>query len=279
MMFGAGSGYLSQILGGHTIIEEINNIRDPYFGGINPEPIYNNLSKLMSLCKSSGLVGLALDGDADRIGAVQSDGTYINTHQIYTLLLYHLYKNRKLRGEVVKTFNMTIVADKMCSAWVLKLNETPIGFKYICDLMLQKDILLGGEESGGMGIKGHIPERDGILCALMLIELMVYEGKSLDHIIREISDQFGRYYYDRVDLHLNDEQKSKTISKVKALSEFGGCKICKKERLDGEKLFLDDESWILFRASGTEPLLRIYCEAKTASQVKHLLDCGRQISQ
>lgn len=280
-MFGSGIGYLSNILKDKMDILEINNYRDPYFGGINPEPLAINLKKLMNTCKDKNIFGIALDGDSDRIAAVGADGAFINTHQVFALLLYHLVKNKKMTGEVVKTFNMSFLINKMCSKYGFKLHETPIGFKHICDLMLSRNILMGGEESGGMAIKGNIPERDAPLVALMLIELCAIEKLSLEQILENISKEFGGYYYNRVDLHLNDEQKQRTISLLKnnPPKSFAGEEVAEIQNLDGIKLIFKDRSWVLFRASGTEPLLRIYCEANSQEKVNLLLDEGKRLAQ
>ncbi len=278
-MFGSGSGYFTELLKGTLNIREVNSYRDAYFGGVNPEPIPANLKSFMSQCAKEKAFGIVLDGDADRIGAVSSDGTYINTHQIFALLLYHLVKNKKMSGAVVKTFNMSRLIDMMAEKYALKLHETPIGFKYICDLMIKEDILIGGEESGGMGIKGHLPERDGLLAGLLLIELMAFEGKSIETILDDISKQFARFYYDRVDIHIDNKQKEAVN---KALSEhppkeLAGHKIKESKTLDGYKFFLENGDWILFRPSGTEPLLRIYCEADSQEKVAKLLAEGRKL--
>lgn len=273
-MYGSGIGYLEGMLKGKAQIEEVNNRRDPLFGGLNPEPIPANLIEFCSLCGSRKTTGIVMDGDADRIAAVGSDGVFINTHQVFALLLYHLVKNRKWTGGVVKTFNLTELIDLMCAKYGLELTVTPIGFKHIADLMLKKDILLGGEESGGMGIKGHIPERDAPLAALMLAELMAYEKKPLDAILADISKEFKRFYYDRKDLHLTEGQKSAILKLLddSAPPSLAGSKVSKVERLDGTKLFLEDGSWVLFRASGTEPLLRIYCESVSQKRVAEILE-------
>lgn len=280
-MFGSGIGYVSEALKGVAEVKEINNHRDTNFGGINPEPIAKNLGKLLSECKDLGLSGIALDGDSDRVGASRTDGVYINTHQIFALLLYHLAKNKKMTGEIVKTFNMSCQIDRMCDKFGFKLNVTPIGFKYICDLMLKKDILLGGEESGGMGFKDHIPERDAVLASLYLIELMACEKKNLDQILEKISNEFGYFYYNRIDLHIEEDRKKKFVSLMDTAppSSLCGHKVKEIQKLDGTKLIFGDGSWILFRASGTEPLLRIYCEAASTDRVNEFLDAGCKLAK
>jgi phosphomannomutase len=280
-LFGSGIGYLKEILSGKIDIQEINDRRDALFGGVNPEPIAPNLQDLMQKCKMEKTVGLALDGDADRVGAVGSDGVFINTHQIFALLLYHLVKNKKMSGSVVKTFNVTHLIDEMCAKYGLKLHTKPIGFKHVAELMLKEDVLMGGEESGGYGIKGHIPERDGILCNLLLIELMACEKKPLEKILDDICGQFHRYYYDRIDVHLDDAKKNKIISTLKSAppKEIAGLKVKDVQDMDGVKLIFEDGSWALFRASGTEPLLRIYCESLSEAKLQELLNEAFKLSK
>lgn len=276
-MFGSGIGYFSGALDGVFEISEVNAIRDPYFGGVNPEPIPVNLKDFMSLCAKEKAFGIVLDGDADRIGAVGSDGIYINTHQIFALLLYHLVKNKKWTGSVVKTFNMSRLIDMMTGVYGLNLLETPIGFKYICNLMREKDILMGGEESGGMGIKNHIPERDSLLAGLLLIELVACEKKPIEAVLQDISKEFARFYYDRIDLKVDymDKDRMKKRLSVEQPKNFGNLHVNEVKALDGYKFMLEDGSWILFRLSGTEPLLRIYCEADSQEKVAVLLGEGK----
>lgn len=272
-MYGSGAGYLKDILN----IEEIRGFRDPTFGGINPEPIPVNLEETFSFMRDVFLkypdtlsAGIVLDGDADRIGAVDPTGTYISSHNVFSLLLYHLVKNRKMTGKVVKTFNISRLVEKQAQKYGLPLQEVPIGFKHIADIMLKEKVLIGGEESGGLGIQGNIPERDGSLCALLLLELMAYEKKSLKQILDTIMDELGHYYYDRVDLHTD----KKSIGD--APKTFAGQEVVKVETLDGTKLNFKDGAWILFRPSGTEPLLRIYAEAPSAERVEYLLSEGQR---
>lgn len=273
-MYGSGAGYLKDILN----IEEIRGFRDPTFGGINPEPIPVNLEETFSFMRDVFLkypdtlsAGIVLDGDADRIGAVDPTGTYISSHNVFSLLLYHLVKNRKMTGKVVKTFNISRLVEKQANKYALPFQEVPIGFKHIADIMLKEKVLIGGEESGGLGIQGNIPERDGSLCALLLLELMAYEKKSLKQILDTIMDELGHYYYDRVDLHTD----KKSIGD--APRTFAGQEVVKVETLDGTKLNFKDGAWILFRPSGTEPLLRIYAEAPSPERVEYLLSEGQNL--
>ena len=279
-MHGSGTGYLRDALDGDAEVIELNGNIDPTFAGVNPEPIELNLSLLIKTCKKTRLSGIALDGDADRIAACGSNGIFINTHQVFALLLYHLVENKKMGGDVVKTFNVSRLIDRMCAKYGLKLHETPVGFKYIADIMLKGDVLIGGEESGGMGIKNHLPERDGVAAGLLLAELMAVKNKSLDRILDDISNEYGYFFYDRLDLHLSGDRKNVLIELLKndTPKEFCGMAVKEVKRLDGTKLIFDDGSWILFRASGTEPLLRIYCEASSKEAVARLIEEGRKLA-
>lgn len=277
-MHGSGAGYFKKL---GVPVTEIRGYRDPLFGGVNPEPLPVNLEESVSFTRETALkypteltACIVLDGDGDRLAAIDATGRFINTHNVFVLLLHHLMLHRKMTGEVVKTFNLTNLIDKLCAAEKVKLTVTPIGFKHIAKLMLERDILLGGEESGGMGIKGNIPERDGVLAGLLLLELMAREKKTLGQILDGIMEQYGYFYYDRADLHTGKAQA--IVKKLAAAppAEFAGLKIAKVETLDGLKFNFANESWILFRASGTEPLLRVYAEGRSADQVKLLLGAG-----
>lgn len=278
-MNGSGAGYLTEIL---PNLVEINGNRDPLFHGINPEPLPINLLDLLSVVKDSSLknklsVGIAIDGDADRIAAYDPDGTYISSHYVFSLLLKHLVENKKLTGKVVKTFNISRLVEKQAKEYGLELVETPIGFKYIAEHFLTSDVLLGGEESGGLGIKGNIPERDGSLNALLLLELIAWSGKTLSQNLKEIMREHGSYFYDRIDLHISREKFLPKLEELSKVSKFSNQAIVKIESLDGIKLNFSDESWILFRASGTEPLLRIYAEGRSMDQAKLLLSEGQKL--
>ncbi|OGC06174.1 hypothetical protein A2230_06010 [candidate division WOR-1 bacterium RIFOXYA2_FULL_36_21] len=275
-MHGSGAGYLKEII---PEIEEINSNRDPLFGGVNPEPLPSNLTDLISTTKESILknklsVGIAIDGDADRIGAIDPDGTYISSHNVFSLLLKHLYENKKLRGKIVKTFNISRLVEKQAKEYGLEIIEKPIGFKYIVEEFLKGGVMIGGEESGGIGIINNIPERDGTLNALLLLELIAITGKTLSQNLKSIMDKLGYYYYDRLDLHIKRDLFSSKLEKLKNIKDFAGNNVTKIETLDGVKLNFQDGSWILFRASGTEPLLRIYSEGTSIDQVKFLLGKG-----
>ena len=295
-MHGSGAGYLKELFvqneGAQNfacLLEEINGNRDPLFSGVNPEPIPVNLEELTSYMKEVGAqdlalprgriaAGIVLDGDADRIGGVDPTGIYISSHNIFSLLLKHLVENRKMTGKIVKTFNISRLVEKQAKKYGLEIDEVPIGFKYIAEKMLKEKVLIGGEESGGLGIYGNIPERDGSICALMLMELMACEKKTLKQILDGIMNDLGYFTYDRIDLHVDREKVMSKLERLKTSEKFAGRKVAKLETLDGIKLNFEDESWILFRASGTEPVLRIYSEGRSEDQVELMLQAGQQLA-
>jgi phosphomannomutase len=255
--------------------EEIRGTRDPLFGGVNPEPIEPHVEALRQALRGGHVdAGFAFDGDADRIGAMDSDGTFITPHQIFSILLWHLAGTRKLTGDVAKTFSTTKMIDKIAAHFGRKIWETPIGFKYICDRMLESDILLGGEESGGIGTKLYLPERDATVNALLLAEVMAWHGKRLGELVAMLHREFGEHHYGRVDLIVTDAQKKK------ALSYFADAKFAKlldwaitrREDLDGVKVYLGDIGWAMVRASGTEHMLRIYAETTRPETTRRVLE-------
>lgn len=281
-MYGAAQNYLEGLLADRRV-KSINNTADPLFGGVNPEPIGANLGALRQEVRRSGAgIGIAFDGDGDRIGLVDRYGSFVNSHQIFCLLLLHLVRNRKQSGLVVKTISGTFLLQRICDRYGLELKETPIGFKYIGDLMLKKNVLIGGEESGGIGFRGHIPERDGILSALYILELMTMSGLDLAELRTELFKEFGVSCYDRVDLvlghthhhHVNKQDFSRQMVKISRTGRLAEL-IRETRDYDGVKLILRDGSWLLLRPSGTEPVVRIYAEAGTERQVKKLIDTGR----
>ena len=225
-------------------------------------------------------MGLALDGDADRIGAVDETGAFFSSHRIFTVLLRHLYERKGLRGGVVKTVSTTRMVDLLCKKFGLPLFETPIGFKHICELMLEQDILMGGEESGGLGVKGHIPERDGILMGLLLLEAMAMTGKGLNQLLTETMDEIGHFYYRRIDLAIGNSAKERLIGRLKdgGIPTIAGRTVAETNFRDGFKYIFADGSWLLIRPSGTEPVLRLYSEADDPAVVEKLLDAGRSLA-
>jgi phosphomannomutase len=270
-MYGAGSGFIPRLLPG---VAEIHNDANPYFGGQPPEPIGEHLKELSTLVASGKYrVGLALDGDADRIGAVDENGDFFSSHCIFTVILRHLIEHKKLLGGVVKTVSTTRMVDLLAEKFGLKLFETPIGFKHICELMLSEDILMGGEESGGLGVKGHIPERDGILLALLLLEAMAVSGKGLRQMLNETMDEIGHFSYRRIDRSIDHIAKEQLILRLKTQppTEIDGRRVAAVNYSDGFKFIFENHDWLLIRPSGTEPVLRLYSEAGSPQQVDRLL--------
>jgi alpha-D-glucose phosphate-specific phosphoglucomutase len=275
-MYGAARGCIARLFEEWEIpFTEIHSEHNPLFPGLNPEPIEPHVAELRRVVSVGEYdAGFATDGDADRLGAVDRSGAFIDSHRIFSILLKHLAEDLKLRGEVVKTFSTTQMIDKLARKYDLPLRVTPIGFKYICELMLARDVLIGGEESGGIGIKGHLPERDGILNSLLLAEVMADKGKTLGGLVDELSDEFGPYFYDRVDLEIEKMTARRIVRHVaqNKLKKVAGHKVSSVEDLDGVKMLFDDSSWLLVRASGTENVLRLYAEASSREQAKVMLD-------
>jgi phosphomannomutase len=268
-MYGAGQGVLEGVM---PDIKQIHGTYNPSFAGTNPEPLAQNLTELSQRVRSEGFdIGIATDGDADRIGAVDERGTFVDSHRIFSLLLKYLVENRGMRGEVVKSFSVTGMVDQQCAKYGLTMHETSIGFKHICRLMTEKDVLIGGEESGGLGVKGHIPERDGIFLGLLLCEIMAVRRKSLGALVDELMQEFGPHEFKRIDLHVTEKEKAAIMKKYKAgVKQIGGFLVTGRKDTDGHKLFVDG-GWVLVRASGTEPLIRFYAEAESAEKVDALL--------
>lgn len=271
-LFGAGTNYIQDVLG--TPLLQIHTEADPNFGGLNPEPIEKNLTAFKDfILKNKADVGLATDGDADRIGALDDQGEFVNSHQIFALLLKHHVTHRKLKGAVVKSVSATQWIDKLCAKYGLEVVETPIGFKYISQELLKRDALMGGEESGGISLREHVHERDGVLNGLLIVEMMALNGKSLAGLLADLYAEFGRFCFDRNDYHLTDAKvgEIRALMARQEIREVGGKAVTRYNTLDGTKVFFKDESWLLVRASGTEPLLRVYAEAPTQERVKELL--------
>ena len=275
-MHGAARGLLRELMTRHGVAcDEIRGTRDPLFGGVNPEPIEPHVEALRRAVVSGGYhAGLCADGDGDRIGAMARDGTFITPHQIFSILLWHLAGTRGIHGDVAKTFSSTKMLDKIAAKFGRKVFETPIGFKYICELMLERDILLGGEESGGIGTKLYLPERDATVMALLLVEVMTWHGKSLGELVARLHAEFGEHHYGRVDLELKPGQKERAIAhfsnaKLARLAEWP---VARREDLDGIKLYLGEIGWVMLRASGTEPMLRVYSETTSPAATRKILD-------
>ena len=279
-MYGAGIGYIEAVLGKSENLKSIRCETDPLFGGINPEPIPKNLGYSSEYIRKNKFdLCVALDGDADRVGALKPDGKFITSGQIISLILLHFLENRKLTGAVVKTISSTTLIENICDRHNLTMFETPVGFKYISALMLKENILIGGEESGGIGFCGYIPERDGILSSLLLMEMLAYRKKSIDSIMKEMDKAYGRFCYNRIDMEYPIKKATVLTKKLKdnPPRTIAGKKVHKMKTYDGIKFILEDSSWLLLRFSGTEPLIRIYAEAGSDKEVQQLLRAGKRI--
>jgi phosphomannomutase len=281
-MHGTGGRWVESFLSGGALeVETIRADRDALFGGVAPEPVDRNLSALKSRVLEAGaLLGLATDGDADRLGAVGDGGATLTMHEVVPLILLHLARRRRMTGGVVRTFSQSVLLKRIASAHGLKLFETPIGFKYVADLMLNEDILVGAEESGGIGVRGHLPERDGILNSLLFLETVVASGRRPTELVREMHREFGEFYFGRRDLHAEVARGQELVARLAARppGEVDGHAVASVETVDGTKLVFEDESWLLFRQSGTEPVLRVYAEATSAAKMEGLLEHGCRIA-
>ena len=272
-MYGAGQSAARKIFKNAEFVHCENN---PSFMGQAPEPIHRNLKELSDLMKkdSSLSMGLANDGDADRIGLYDEDGKFVDSHHILLLLLLYLRKYKGLDGKVIVTFSVTDKMAKLADHYNLDFEVTKIGFKYIAEIMANEDVLVGGEESGGLAVKGHIPERDGIWIGLVILEFMAKTGKSLKALIQEVYDIVGSFHCDRNDLHISNEVKLAVIEKCKAnaYTSFGSYHVQKVESIDGFKFWLSDTQWVMIRPSGTEPVLRVYAQDANESGTQQILD-------
>jgi alpha-D-glucose phosphate-specific phosphoglucomutase len=280
-MHGSAAGLLHELFTRNGVAcDEIRGARDPRFGGVHPEPIEPHVEALRQAVRAGKYdAGFAADGDGDRIGAIDCDGTFVNPNQILALLVWHLAGTRKLPGDIAKTFSVTKLIDKLAAKLGRKLHEVPIGFKYICELMLEQNILIGGEESGGIGTSLYLPERDATVSALLLAELMAWHGKSLGELLSALHAEFGEYHYGRVDLHLKPGQKGKAIAHFSSakLRKILDWAIVRREDMDGIKLYLGEIGWVLVRASGTENLLRVYCETSKPETTERVLAAVTEI--
>ncbi len=272
-MYGAGQRIAQRILKNIVTLHCEDN---PGFKGQAPEPIHRNLLELSELIKndSSLICGLANDGDADRIGMYDEEGNFVDSHHIILLLIHYLHKYKNYNGKVVIAFSVSEKVKRLCEYYKLDYEVTKIGFKYICGKMVTEDVLLGGEESGGIAVKGHVPERDGIWCGLLLLEFMALTGKSLNQLINEVYQITGSFYFDRNDLHLTEDLKIQIIDNCKngKYTGFGEYKVARVEDIDGYKFHLSENSWMMIRASGTEPLLRVYAESPNQEETERILE-------
>lgn len=275
-MYGAGQDIVRRLLPDATFLHCENN---PGFDGQAPEPIHKNLQEFSQLIEMAGDIdsGLATDGDADRVGLYNAKGKFIDSHHIILLLIHYLHKHKGLSGKVVTSFSCTGKIKKLCSMYGLEQQTTKIGFKYICDIMVQEDVLIGGEESGGIAIKGHIPERDGVWIGFVIWEFMAKTGKSLDDLIEEIYDLVGSFAVERYDLKLDESLKQTIVANCKngTYSKFGGYTVESTEDTDGFKFHLGNDQWVMIRPSGTEPVLRVYAEAGNSEEAFNILDATK----
>ncbi|MCR4427197.1 MAG: phosphoglucomutase/phosphomannomutase family protein [Firmicutes bacterium] len=275
-MYATGRGYVDRILkDAGCDVEVIHGRRDPLFGGGGPDPVEARLGELRQCVLETGAdLGIATDGDADRFGVIDSDGTYISANQVISLLLVHLIKNRRRWGKVVRTIATTHLIDRIARANGLDALETPVGFKYICQAMRESDVVIGGEESGGLSIGGHIPEKDGILANLLLAEFRAMSGKTLGEALRETMEEYGPSHTRRIDIHLpNDARKGQIMQAFEGSppAEFAGVRVQSVSTLDGVKVVLSNGDWFLIRPSGTEPVVRVYGESGTVQGLERLL--------
>jgi phosphomannomutase len=287
-MYGAGRGVIAGIFTKAGIpFVEIRSEINPTFPGINPEPILPHIKATqLAVVAERCDAGLITDGDADRIGSVDEHGNVVDSHKIFAILLKWLLERKKWSGDVTRAFNTTKMLDRICAKHGRRLYEHGIGFKYVCDLMLEKDILIGGEESGGIGISRHLPERDGMLNSLLLANVMADEKKTLGELVESLQQEYGEHQYGRIDMHITEALKQSAIERAKVgPAEFAGMKVLRIETLDGIKFFLEDpacaakpnaaQTWLLLRASGTEPLLRVYCESCSTESVNRILAAAK----
>jgi phosphomannomutase len=281
-MYGAGIGWFPRLLGGGSAeVIQINGERNPWFGGINPEPISKNLQKLFSTVRTVGAsVGLATDGDADRLGLCDETGQFIDQLRVYSLLALYLLEVRGYRGPIVKTLSTSSMLNRLGELYGIPVHETSVGFKYIAPKMVETDALIGGEESGGYAFRGHLPERDGILSGLFFLDMMVKLKKTPSQLVDYLFEKVGPHFYDRVDVQFPASERSAIVSRLGSAQPgtIGGRKVSQTQRQDGFKWIADDGSWLLIRFSGTEPIMRIYSETDSTAKVHDILDEGRALA-
>ena len=274
-MHGSAAGLLAALFRRNGVpCEEIRGSRDPRFGGVHPEPIEPHIHALAQAVREGKFdAGFAADGDGDRIGAIDRDGTFVNPHQIFSLLVWHLVGTRKLPGDIAKTFSVTKLIDALARKFDRRLHEVPVGFKYICELMLEQNVLIGGEESGGIGTSLYLPERDATVSALLLAELMAWHGKTLGELISALHSEFGEHQYGRVDIDVTKAQRERAIAHFSSqeFKQLEDWPVTHRENMDGIKIYLGDVGWVMVRASGTENLLRIYSETSNKQTTQKVL--------
>jgi phosphomannomutase len=284
-MYGSGYGYIAELIGGgRTTVTELHNQRNPLFGGTNPEPIPPNIDSTIAVMKVGNHdLCICTDGDADRVGIIDETGRFINQLQVFALLMLYLFEARGLRGPVVKTVNMTAMVDKLGAEFGERVYEVAVGFKNIAPKMIETNALLGGEESGGYAVRGHIPERDGILVGLLFADMIVKSGKPISKILADLEERVGPHAYARHDIHLvretYDADRKRVLDTLEKNEpeEIAGARVQRVRSDDGFKFYLDDGSWVLLRASGTEPLIRVYSEAADSAAVEARLAALEEI--
>lgn len=282
-LFGVGAGCFDEMLKGTTCkVTTINGQHDPLFGGINPEPIEKNYRLGSAYLKQHPHdFCLVTDGDSDRIGAMDGNGNYLSAHEIICLVLRHLVVNRKRSGAMIKAISTTAMVDAMCAAYNIPVKEVCIGFKNVVPEIVKPDALMAGEESGSLGFAGHIPERDGLLAGLFILEMLAMEKRPVTEILAELNAQFGKREYRRIDAHFPLELRDQLLAKFKtaAPESIQGVKLVRVNLLDGVKYLLADDSWLLIRGSGTEPIIRLYAEGRTTANVEALLTFAQNVAE
>jgi phosphomannomutase len=277
-MHGSGGRILEDLVGrGRAQVTTVHSEPDPLFGGQPPEPRPENLTTLReAVVRRKAHIGIATDGDADRIGVCDETGRVLSPFQVFGLVALHLIEHKRWRGAIARTFANTLVAERIAKRFGLPFFDLPVGFKHIARLMREQDVLIGGEESGGIGVKGFLPERDGILIGLLLLEMLATGERRLARRVAAMEKEFGRFFYRRVDLPLSLEAARAAVARLKEDPpvRLAGVAVRGVDPLDGVKLLLGEDGWILFRGSGTEPLLRVYCEARTSALVERLVRAG-----
>jgi len=282
VMYGTGNSFIPQILKNTKCkVTLLHNEHNPGFAGINPEPIPQNMKEAVSVMKTGKFdLGIVNDGDADRVACIRPDGEIINAGQVLSLIILHFLEDKKWQGAIIKTISNTTLLEKIALKYNLKLFETAVGFKYISKLIREEDILAGGEESGGIGVKNYLPERDGMLAGLLILEMMAYRKKSVIQIIQGIDKEFGEFHYVRQDLHYPEESKKSLFItlKEKPFDSLFNKRVVQVKDFDGIKFICADDSWLLFRLSGTEPILRVYAEAPSRKRAEGLLKFGKEFA-
>jgi phosphomannomutase len=281
-MYGVGAGYLTSLLeGGAMELVEINGERNPAFPGINPEPIAVNLTKLSAAVREQGAdVGLASDGDADRIGVVDEKGTFLTQLQVFALLCLYLLEVRGQRGAIVKTITSSSMVDRLGEIYGVPVHETPVGFRYVAPVMVAEDAIIGGEESGGYGFRGHVPERDAIVASLYFLDFMVKTGKTPAQLLEYLYSKVGPHYYHRRDFTFPERERQRITARIRDSQpdSLDGMPVARRDTYDGFRFTLADNTWLLIRFSGTEPVLRVYAESDSMSRVERMLDIGRELA-